>query len=178
MKRKNIYVVATMVAALVLGMTSLAAAVEQGDTYGDAQFGVTVEPYAESLEVTFYNWNQTVKEGDTDVEYVVRLENTTDFATEHNVRMEVDFDHSEADSVEPENFEYCLDTVVEPGGGRGDPSNVNCEGSWVSFSGDSFGPATGFEVPAGYDATTLVRADFPDAGQVGGTIKAVAVGTP
>jgi len=112
-------------------------------------------------------------EGDTRIEFAVRLQNLSDVAVDPLVRVRFSYD-----DLEPASLQYCTNTV-HTGGTRADHANYNCDGEWLDLTIDSgvgwFGPSGGFSIDGDYDSTTLLRADFPTAGAITGDIVVVNV---
>jgi hypothetical protein len=143
---------------------------DAGYVYGDEDFMINVladfdldgTRYAEALDLT-WTGPSTVKAGDVH-EYQVRLRNTTGLPTKDNVVIEFDWEGPAFD------LEYCTDSQYNG-------QYAQCASDeWLPLTDKSFGPTEGFPVPAGYDATTVLRASFTESGLISGTMSAVGVG--
>jgi hypothetical protein len=191
MRLRNPFILMTLVIGLLFGTVAVANAApgDPGHVYGEDGIYIEIDDdtaYAETLAVTFHNENPYVMAGDTHVEYAISVVNETGLRTKDLVTVEARFDPF---GVLPSNPQYCTDTEPDVDGAYG----LTCVGGWLDLvvTSDPYDPPTppyeqrtiwftdfeGIEIPADYSATTLIRADFPQSGNVNGVLVATGTGT-
>ncbi len=146
------------VTASVIGVTS-------EDEYATASSTTTVLASDVAIAMT---GPATVDRGVATTGFASTLTNEGDGATTENVKVSFEIAGPSALAAGDVTSEY----ETAPGSGTFAPIPLVVCGS--NLCGD-FGPAAGFPVPAGYDATTALRNTFAKAGVHGVTVRVVGV---